>query len=103
MTESIQQAERDILRVCQPRRIILFAEKRTMATGKLKSFSLCVIVPNGSDCRHLRTQLHLALSADVPINLSVYTADEWDELLEEETSYAAWIARKGQVIYEQET
>lgn len=103
MTESIQQAERDILRVCQPRRIILFAEKRTMATGKLKSFSLCVIVPNGSDCRHLRTQLHLALSADVPVNLSVYTADEWDELMEEETSYAAWIARKGQVIYEQET
>ena len=103
MTESIQQAERDILRVCQPRRIILFAEKRTMATGQLKSFSLCVIVPNGSDCRHLRTQLHLALSADVPVNLSVYTADEWDELLEEETSYAAWIARKGQVIYEQET
>ncbi len=103
MTESIQQAERDILRVCQPRRIILFAEKRTMATGKLKSFSLCVIVPNGSDCRHLRTQLHLALSADVPVNLSVYTADEWDELLEEETSYAAWIAQKGQVIYGQET
>lgn len=103
MTESIQQAERDILRVCQPRRIILFAEKRTMATGKLKSFSLCVIVPDGSDCRHLRTQLHLALSADVPVNLSVYTANEWDDLLEEETSYAAWIARKGQVIYEQET
>lgn len=103
MTEAIQQAERDILRVCQPRRIILFAEKRTMATGNLKAFSLCVIAPNGSDCRHLRTQLHLALSADVPVNLSVYTADEWDDLLEDETSYAAWIARKGQVIYEQET
>ena len=103
MTEAIQQAERDILRVCQPRRIILFAEKRTMATGKLKAFSLCVIAPNGSDCRHLRTQLHLALSADVPVNLSVYTADEWDDLLEDETSYAAWIARKGQVTYEQET
>ena len=103
MTEAIQQAERDILRVCQPRRIILFAEKRTMATGKLKAFSLCVIAPNGSDCRHLRTQLHLALPADVPVNLSVYTADEWDDLLEDETSYAAWIAREGQVIYEQET
>lgn len=103
MTESIQQAEQDILRVCQPHRIILFSEKRTMATGKLKAFSLCVIVPNGSDCRHLRTQLHLALSTDVPVNLSVYTAEEWDDLLGEETSYAAWIARKGQVIYEQET
>lgn len=99
MTESIRQTTQDILRVCQPQRIILFAEKRTMATGKLKAFSLCVIVPEDADCRQLRTQLHLALSADVPVNLSVYTVDEWDDLLEDETSYAAWIARKGQVIY----
>ena len=103
MTASIQQAVTDILRVCQPHRIILFAEKRTMATGKLKSFSLCVIVPDGSDCRHLRPQLHLALSMEVPVNLSIYTAEEWADLLEDETSYAAWIARKGQVIYESET
>ena len=103
MTEAIRQTTQDILRVCQPQRIILFAENRTMSTGKLKAFSLCIIVPDGSDCRHLRTQLHLALSADVPVNLNVYTADEWDDLLEDETSYAAWIARKGQVIYEPET
>lgn len=103
MTESIRQTVADILHVCQPYKIILFAEKRTMATGKLKAFSLCVIVPDGTDCRHLRTHLHLALSADVPVNLSVYTAEEWDDLLEDETSYAAWIARKGQVIYESKT
>ena len=103
MTEAIRQTTQDILRVCQPQRIILFAEKRTMSTGKLKAFSLCIIVPDGSDCRHLRTQLHLALSANVPVNLNVYTADEWDDLLEDETSYAAWIARKGQVVYGPET
>ena len=103
MTESIRQTVADILHVCQPHKIILFAEKRTMATGKLKAFSLCVIVPDGTDCRHLRPHLHLALSADVPVNLSVYTAEEWDDLLEDETSYAAWIARKGQVIYESKT
>lgn len=99
MTDFIRQTTQDILRVCQPQRIILFAEKRTMATGKLKAFSLCVIVPDGTDCRHLRTALHLALNADVPVNLSVYSTEEWDDLLEDGTSYAAWIARKGQVIY----
>lgn len=103
MTEAIRQAAQDILRICQPHKIILFAEKRTMATGKLKAFSLCVVVPDGTDCRHLRTRLHLALSANVPVNLSLYTAEEWDDLLEDETSYAAWIARKGQVIYEPKT
>ena len=72
MSESIRQAVEDILRACRPQEIILFAEKRTMSTGKLKAFSLCVVVPDGTDCRQLRTRLHLALSADVPVNLSVY-------------------------------
>ena len=103
MSESIRQAVADILRACQPLTIILFAEKRTVSTGKPKAFSLCVVVPEGTDCRQLRTRLHLALSADVPVNLSVYTTEEWGDLLADETSYAAWIARKGQVIYGPQT
>ena len=103
MSESIRQVVEDILRACRPQEIILFAEKRTMSTGKLKAFSLCVVVPDGTDCRQLRTRLHLALSADVPVNLSVYTNEEWDDLIADETSYAAWIARKGQVIYGPQT
>lgn len=98
--ETIDQIVADILRVCAPRRIILFAEKRTMTTRKLKALSLCVIVEEG-DCRALRPRLHLAVSADVPVNLSVYTDEEWQTLLEDDTSYAAWIAQKGQVVYEQ--
>ena len=103
MSESIRQVVEDILRACRPQEIILFAEKRTMSTGKLKAFSLCVVVPEGTDCRQLRTRLHLALSADVPVNLSVYTTEEWDDLTADDTSYAAWIARKGQVVYGPET
>lgn len=100
MTELVGQAVTDILRACTPARIIEFAEKRTMSTGKLKSVSLCVIVPTG-DARALRTRLHLAISVDIAVNLSVYTLDEWQALLDDPTSYAAWIDRKGQVLYEQ--
>lgn len=103
MNDAIRQSVQDILTACQPKEIILYAEKRTMSTGKLKAFSLCVIVPNDVDCRQLRTQLHLALNVDVPVSLSVYTTEEWNDLSEDETSYAAWIARKGQVVYGPET
>lgn len=99
MNDAIRQSVQDILTACQPKEIILYAEKRTMSTGKLKAFSLCVIVPEGTDCRKLRPKLHLALSADVPVSLSVYTTDEWEDLTADQTSYAAWIARKGQVVY----
>ena len=100
-SDAIRQAAADILGVCRPLRIIEYAEKRTMSTGKLKAFSLCVIVPEGTDCRALRTRLHLSLSAELPVSLCVYTDEEWDELIADQTSYAAWIARKGQVVYEQ--
>ncbi len=103
MHELVKQSVQDILGVCQPKKIILYAEKRTMATGKLKALSLCVITPDGADCHRLRTNLHLAISADVPVSLNVYTESEWDSLCEDHTSYAAWIARKGQVVYEPET
>ena len=103
MNEVISQIVTDILGVCEPLRIILFAEKHTMSTGKLKTVSLCVIVPAGTHCRALRIRLHLAISMDMPVNLSVYSVDEWEDLLDDHTSYASWIDKKGQVIYEQAT
>ena len=36
MTDAIRQAVKDILGACHPLEIILYAEKRTMSTGKLK-------------------------------------------------------------------
>ena len=52
MTQAIEQAVCDILGACQPVKIILYAEKRTMATDKLKAFSLCVIVPESATAAH---------------------------------------------------
>ena len=103
MTQAIEQAVCDILGACQPVKIILYAEKRTMATDKLKAFSLCIIVPESANCRTLRTHLHLAITVSVPVSLSVYTTEEWAELCTDSTSYAAWIARKGKVICIDET
>ena len=54
-----------------------------------------------ANCRTLRTHLHLAITVSVPVSLSVYTTEEWAELCTDSTSYAAWIARKGKVIYDQ--
>ncbi len=86
---------------CTPQQIILYGEKRTLATDKLKAASLCIVVPDGTDKHSLQQQLYLSIVADVPINLTLYTAQEWDTLLADTTSYAAWIARKGRVLYEQ--
>ena len=101
MTEIIEQAVRDILTACTPRKVILYAEKRTMATDKLKAFSLCVILSDDADAENMDDLRRQASTVDVPVSLSVYTIGEWDDLISDKTSYAAWIARKGRVIYDQ--
>lgn len=92
-----------IRQLCVPLAIILYGEKRTLSTDKLKAASVCVIVPDGTDKHALQHALYLAIVADVPVNLTLYTVQEWDELTQDEDSYAAWIRRKGRVLYEQIT
>ena len=60
-----------------------------------------MIVPDGTDKHALQHALYLAIVADVPVNLTLYTVQEWDALTQDEDSYAAWIRRKGRVLYEQ--
>ena len=92
-----------ILRECAPERVILYAEKRTLTTDEIKSFSFCVIVPQCDDRNGLMQRLYLAIESDVPVNLTLYTHDEWAELQPDPSSYASWIGRRGRVIYESST
>lgn len=96
----MEKALTQILRECSPERVILYAEKRTLTSDKLKSLSFCIIVPECRDKSSLMQRLYLAVEHNVPVNLTLYTHDEWTALLEDPNSYAAWIGRRGRVIYE---
>lgn len=87
--------------VCTPLRVILYGEKRTLSTDKLKSASFCIIVPDDTERAGLLSRLYLTVPDALPINLTLYTQSEWQELITEHESYAAWIHRKGRVLYEQ--
>ena len=67
---------------------------------KLKSLSFCIVVPECEDKNALMQRLYLAIESNVSVNLTLYTHDEWTELLKDPSSYAAWIGRRGRVIYE---
>lgn len=100
--EEIEKLLADILHVCDPKKVILYAEKRIMSTQKLKSVSICVVIDE-ANIKTLRSKLYLAISIDVPVSLSIYTPEQWRALQKNRTSYASFIARKGQVIYESTT
>lgn len=99
----MEKALSQILRECAPERVILFAEKRTLTTDQLKSVSFCIIVPQCADKNKLLQRLYLVVENNVPVNLTLYTHDEWTALQKDQSSYAAWISRRGRVIYESST
>ena len=61
-----------------------------------------MVIPSGSDRDALLHDLYLSIDADIPLNFTLYTTSEWEELNEDPASYAAWIGRKGRVVYDTE-
>ena len=97
-----QEVIREIVRICAPLRVLLYSEKRTLSTDKLKAASFCVVIPNGSDRDAMLRALYLSIDLEIPLTFTLYTADEWEELNDDPASYAAWIGRKGRAVYDAE-
>lgn len=91
----------DILRHCAPEQVILYGEKRTLATSEVKSLDFCIILP-AADKPALLRKLYLAIESPIPFNLLLYTCEEWAELTADFSSYAAAIQKKGTVLYGKE-
>jgi hypothetical protein len=97
-----QEITQDIVRICAPLRVFLYIEKRTLSTDKLKAASFCVVIPSGSDRDALLRKLYLSIDVEIPLTFTLYTSSEWEELNDDPASYAAWIGRKGRVVYDAE-
>ena len=97
-----QEVVQEIARICTPVRVLLYNEKRTLSTDKLKAASFCVVIPNGSDRDAMLRALYLSIDIEIPLNFTLYTAEEWEELNDDPASYAAWIGRKGRAVYDAE-
>ena len=95
-----QEITQKIVQLCTPIHVFLYNEKRTLSTDKLKAASFCVIVPDETDRDTLQRSLYLSIDAEIPLTFTLYTATEWTELNGDPASYAAWIGRKGRVLYD---
>lgn len=87
-----------LLRLCSPEKIILHGAKHGLSSGRLKTASLCIVVPD-CDKKALLRRLYLELPLDVQVNINLYTHAEWEELIQDPDSYASWIDEKGTVLY----
>ncbi len=95
----ISNLAESILDICEPRKIILFSKKYNIA-GELKSFKICIIVPDDVDIAELECRLYLELDCENPYDILIYRISEWEDICTDDTSFANKILRNGAVLYE---
>lgn len=81
-----------------PLKIILFGSQAKGTAGEKSDIDLC-IVKNTNNKRNLLTDMYLNIESSKPFDLLLYTESEWNECINDTTSFAHLINKKGIVIY----
>ncbi len=81
-----------------PVKIILFGSRAAGRPAPDSDIDLCIIMP-AADKRTLIANLYYEIESDRPIDLLVYTPDEWERCVSDKTSFASKIAAEGIVLH----
>jgi predicted nucleotidyltransferase len=81
-----------------PSKVVLFGSQARATATKRSDIDLC-IVKNTDNKRELLTDMYLNIESSKPFDLILYTEAEWNQCVDDTTSFAYLINKKGIVIY----
>lgn len=96
--ESLQNIQEQIIRICAPQKILLFGSQARGTATQKSDIDLCIIAPT-QDKRALLTDLYCDTESDTPIDLLLYTPEEWARSVADSQSFAHKLSREGVVLY----
>lgn len=98
LTNEINLIKEQIVSLYNPSKIILFGSQ-AKGTATIKSdIDLCV-VKDTENKRELLADMYLNIESSKPFDLLLYTEAEWNQCVNDTTSFAYLIDKKGTVIY----
>ncbi len=87
-----------IFKTYSPRYIYLFGSQAKGTATSKSDIDLCVVVDTENK-RELITDMYCSIVCDIPIDLLVYTPNEWNQCINDSTSFAYKIATEGVKLY----
>lgn len=85
--------------LCSPFQIFLVSEKRS-SSGKLCGFKLCLVVPDELDVNKTESKLLIGIDTPVPCDYIVYRISEWNECVDDDSTFAYRVENSGRLLYE---
>jgi len=98
LIDEINLIKEQIVSHYAPSKIILFGSQAKGIATKKSDIDLCVI-KDTKNKRELLTDMYLNIESSKPFDLLLYTETEWNECVNDTTSFAYLINKKGTVIY----
>jgi len=80
--------------------VILFGSRAKGSEKEWSDIDICIIVETDNK-RRLASILQADIEIEYPVDIIIYTPEEWDECIKDETSFAAKILSEGRVLYGQ--
>jgi len=96
--EELERIKNQIVKLYSPSKIILFGSLAKRCIKSSSDIDICVIIDT-EDKRMLARDMQLKVEGNIPIDIVIYTNEEWDLYHENSSSFLYNICKDGEIIY----
>ena len=96
--EMLQAIQEQIIKLCDPQKILLFCSLAKGTSTDKSDIDLCIVASTNNK-RALLTNLYCDTISDTPIDFLLYTPEEWNQSVNDHQSFAHKLNREGVVLY----
>lgn len=96
--EELERIKSQIVELYSPSKIILFGSLAKKCIKSSSDIDICVIVDT-DDKRALVRDMHLKIEEKIPIDIIIYTKEEWELYHNNTSSFLYNICKQGEIIY----
>lgn len=93
-----EQLTNQLTQLYSPDVIFLFGSQANGSATEKSDVDICIVVETDNK-RRLLAQMYFSIDYDKPIDIVIYTPEEWKQCIEDTTSFAYKINQEGVKLY----
>ena len=93
-----KMAASQLVQLYAPDKILLFGSQAKGTAGANSDIDLCVVIATDNK-RRLIADMYCTIDAQKPVDILLYTPEEWQTCIADTTSFAYQINREGVVLH----
>ena len=94
----LKQVQQQIVELCNPHMILLFGSQARGTAGENSDVDLCVVASTPNK-RELLSELYFNVEFERPLDILLYTPEEWAGSIADPHSFAHKLDREGVLLY----